>query len=431
MKKKAYVFITNILKDWYMKKTYLCFSLIFLLIFTGIFDESIMAQQEANAAKQQENTDADVLDENTLYAKAAVLMDGESGRILYGKEEDLVLPMASTTKIMTCILALEYGNFDVPVVASSYAAAMPKVKLGMTQGESFWLNDLLYSLMLESHNDSAVAIAEHVAGSTESFANMMNEKAADIGCKNTWFITPNGLDATQNVDGEIKIHSTTAEDLALIMRYCLFLSPKKDAFLEITGTASYSFGNKEETRTYSCTNHNTLLTMLDGAISGKTGYTGEAGYCYVGAVKRGDTTFIVALLACGWPNHKNYKWSDVKKLISYGETNYQYKEISLEQPKLSPIPVMNGIGEKAVNPVVEISPVWLLLKESDIITMDYKIVNQLEAPVANGESIGEVTYYLNGKEIATYGIYTDKAIGRVTWKWYFTEVFTHFLGRKT
>ncbi|MDE6214339.1 MAG: serine hydrolase, partial [Lachnospiraceae bacterium] len=159
--------------------------------------------------------EAKTTDELQLYAQAAVLMDAESGRVLYGKNAKEVLPMASTTKIMTCILALEYGNPDEIVEASSYAASMPKVKLYVKPGEKYRLKDLLYSLMLESHNDSAVVIAEAVGGSVEGFAAMMNQKARDIGCYDTYFITPNGLDAVVNATG--RTHSTTAADLARIM----------------------------------------------------------------------------------------------------------------------------------------------------------------------------------------------------------------------
>ncbi len=128
-------------------------------------------------------------------------MDADSGRVLYGKEEETVLPMASTTKIMTCILALENGSLTDEVEASSHAASQPQVHLGMNKGDRFCLEDLLYSLMLESHNDSAVAIAEHIGGSVEGFAELMNEKAGEIGCTDTHFITPNGLDAVEVVDG--------------------------------------------------------------------------------------------------------------------------------------------------------------------------------------------------------------------------------------
>ncbi len=182
-----------------------------------------------------------------LYAQSAILMDAGSGRILYEKNSEEIRPMASTTKIMTCILALEYGNLEDFVEVSSYAASMPKVKLNMRAGERYYLKDLLYSLMLESHNDSAVAIAEHIGGSVEGFAAMMNQKAKDIGCFDTFFITPNGLDAAATTpDGETKIHSTTAADLAKIMSYCIMDSPAKEEFLNITRTPSYQFEGYRE-----------------------------------------------------------------------------------------------------------------------------------------------------------------------------------------
>ena len=283
-------------------------------------------------AVQAEETNLD------LYARGAVLMDADSGRVLYGKEEETVLPMASTTKIMTCILALENGSLTDEVEASSHAASQPQVHLGMNKGDRFCLEDLLYSLMLESHNDSAVAIAEHIGGSVEGFAELMNEKAEEIGCTDTHFITPNGLDAVEVVDGVEVRHSTTAKDLARIMRYCIMISPEREKFLEITRTANYSFANRQGSRSYSCVNHNAFLNMMDGALSGKTGFTGDAGYCYVGALRQGDRTFIVALLACGWPNHKTYKWVDTRKLMEYGLKNYSwqniYKEVSLQPVKV-------------------------------------------------------------------------------------------------
>ena len=167
-----------------------------------------------------------------LRARAAVLMDGDTGRILYGKNQDQTLPMASTTKIMTCILALENASLDDVVEVSSYAASMPDVQLNIREGEQYRLGDLLYSLMLESHNDTAAAIAEHVAGTREAFADMMNQKARDIGCRDTFFITPNGLDAEDPDTG--RIHSTTAAELAGILRYCLFQSPEREGFLQVT-----------------------------------------------------------------------------------------------------------------------------------------------------------------------------------------------------
>ena len=159
---------------------------------------------------------------DNLYALSAVLMDADSGRVLYEKEGETPRPMASTTKVMTCILALENAPGDDYVSVSANAAAQPDVQLNIQEGEQYYLEDLLYSLMLKSHNDSAVAIAEHIGGSVEGFAEMMNQKAKELGCTDTHFITPNGLDAE---DGG-GVHHTTARDLALIMRYAI----KNEAF---------------------------------------------------------------------------------------------------------------------------------------------------------------------------------------------------------
>ena len=279
-----------------------------------------------------------------LRARAAVLMDGDTGRILYGKNQDQTLPMASTTKIMTCILALENASLDDVVEVSSYAASMPDVQLNIREGEQYRLEDLLYSLMLESHNDTAAAIAEHVAGTREAFAGMMNQKARDIGCRDTFFITPNGLDAEDPDTG--RIHSTTAAELAGILRYCLFQSPERGGFLRVTRAPSHAFSDISGTRTFSCVNHNALLTTTKGAISGKTGFTAGAGYCYVGAVKKGEKTFIAALLGCGWPPHRTYKWEDMGRLLAFGDENYDFYEILKETPELPPIPVKNGIGSQ-------------------------------------------------------------------------------------
>ena len=134
-----------------------------------------------------------------LYARSAVLMDADSGRVLFGKEEKTVRPMASTTKIMTCILVLE-SDMEEICTASDHAALQPQVRLGVKEGEQYFTEDLLYSLMLESHNDSAVVLAENQAGTVEAFADQMNKKAKEIGCKNTHFVTPNGLDGKDEED---------------------------------------------------------------------------------------------------------------------------------------------------------------------------------------------------------------------------------------
>ena len=363
-------------------------------------------------------------EELQLYAQAAVLMDADSGRVLYGKNEEAKLPMASTTKIMTCILALEYGSPEQIVEVSSYAASMPKVKLYVKSGEKYYLRDLLYSLMLESHNDSAVVIAEAVGGSVEQFAAMMNQKARDIGCYDSYFITPNGLDAKVNETG--KVHSTTAADLARIMAYCVTDSPEKERFLEITRTQGYDFTDVDGTRSFHCNNHNAFLGMMQEALSGKTGFTNNAGYCYVGAVESEGRIFTVALLACGWPNNRSYKWSDMKKLAAYGMERYQYRDIYEEQA-FADIPVRDGIaGEKgtpfeeaevSVTLQADEKSLPYLLCEDDRVEVKSRVEPVLDAPVAAGEEVGSVSYYLNGELIKSYTVCADEAVEKRSFPW--------------
>lgn len=383
--------------------------LVLALWLTAGYPFAVQAENTAGRKETENGTNMQ------LYARSAVLMDADSGRILYGKNEKEKLPMASTTKIMTCILALENGDMEEKVTVSAYAAAQPKVHLGMYQGQEFRLGDLLYSLMLESHNDAAVAIAEHVGGSVEGFAAMMNRKAEELGCRDTFFITPNGLDASVNDGGAGKVHSTTAADLARIMKYCIGDSPKSEEFLQVTRTRNYTFADTEGKRTYSCVNHNAFLTMMDGALSGKTGFTNNAGYCYVGALQRDGKTFVVALLACGWPNHKTYKWSDTRQLMNYGLENYEYRNV-YEEAELPPLLVEGGIPDsgkpydEAFLPVEiaenESRELNILLREGEKVERSILLPEKLTAPVESGKQIGTVNYYLDGELLREYPVLT-------------------------
>lgn len=371
--------------------------------------------------------------ETELYAKSAVLMDGDSGRVLYEKNGYEALANASTTKILTCILALENCELDSQVQVSSYAASQPKVHLGMREGQSFSLRDLLYGLMLESYNDCAVAIAEYIAGDTKEFAKMMNNKAKEIGCEDSYFITPNGLDGKD----ENGFHHTTAADLAKIMRYCIKISPKSAEFLKITGTQQYSFTDADGTSSYSCYNHNAFLQMMEGAISGKTGFTGTAGYCYVGALEREGKTYIVALLACGWPNNKSYKWSDTNKLMTYGVENFWKKnllEITPDEKQLKPILVKNGqgngIGQAAwVQPVVGTYEGYteMLLAEGEEITLKYELAEELYAPVEKGDYIGKVSYMLGDTVLKECKVTAGQNVEEIDFSWCFEKVMEYLL----
>ena len=367
---------------------------------------------------------------NQLFATAACLMDGDTGRVLFGKRETDPMAMASTTKIMTCILALENGGEQAVATASAQAAAAPKVHLGVYEGEQFLLGDLLYSLMLESHNDAAVMIAETISGSIEGFAALMNEKAAVIGCTDTHFVTPNGLDAS-DAGGD---HHTTAADLARIMRYCIKTSPKATEFLAVTQTRSYTFWDLEKKNMFNCCNHNALLDQMEGAISGKTGFTAKAGYCYTGALERDGKCLIVTLLACGWPNHKNYKWTDVAKLLNYGLESYTYRDVLDHSWKPGRIEVTDGVYDgllqtKSSASLGLVSPALdparslpVLLKETEIPKKDIFLPELIEAPVKKGEKVGSVTYSIDGMLLAEYPVYAAETIEKIDYGWCMEQV---------
>lgn len=372
-------------------------------IFCTLF---ILIQNPAAAAETGQQEEKEKL---SLNARAAVLMDADSGRILYGKNETMVFPMASTTKIMTLIVALEHNETDQIVMASAEASAMPEVRLGVHEGERYRMEDLYYAMMLESFNDAAMMIAEGTAGSAENFAELMNEKAVSLGCTQTYFITPNGLDAAD----EKGVHSSTAEDMAKIMRYAI----DNEDFLKITQTADYSFTDCDRKRSFEVHNKNALLTMMDGVLSGKTGYTADAGYCYVCAVKKDDRTFIAALLGSGWPPHKGYKWSDVQTLLDYGDKNYRYQtiDISKEVPDRQ-IHVTDG-EQYFVTVKAQQTNYRFLLSSEEKVHVESVLPGQLEAPVEAGQPVGSIRIFVNGDLTAENDYITADRIGiRRTWK---------------
>lgn len=408
--------------------------------------------------------------ELSLHAASAVLLDGESGRVLYGKAENEPMPNASTTKVLTCILVLESCELGETVTISDYAASMPKVKLGAIRGESYEVRQLLYSLMLESHNDSAVALAEHVGKhfvealankeekefsreesrqAVKAFTNQMNQKAREIGCKDTYFITPNGLDAEEIVrfeDGSngVLTHHVTATDLARILAYAILRSPQKEKFLEITREPDYSFtANK---RAYAFINHNGFLSMMQGAISGKTGFTGKAGYCYVGALESEGRVFVVALLACGWPNNRTYKWKDTKMLMNYGMANYRRvdlrdEEVMVKENILPEIRVMGGQGEtigQTVRAMLRIqgrkklsemqTTSGVLLREGEELRTDILLPEELTAPVREGQLVGEIRYIVGEETLQTEYVIAAESVEKIDFAWCLKQVTSLYIG---
>lgn len=335
-----------------------------------------------------------------LYARSAALMDASSGRILFQKDGNKQMPMASTTKIMTCIVILEHASLKDIVTISSNAAKQPDVQLNANTGEQYYLEDLLYSLMLESHNDVAVALAEHVGGSVEGFATLMNQKAKELGCTNTHFVTPNGLDAEE--------HYTTAEELCKIAAYAI----QNEKFLEIVNMPSYSFSEITKGRTFSVTNKDAFLSMYKGAIGIKTGFTGNAGYCFVGAIKQSDRTLISAVLACGWPPNKTYKWSDTKQLMDYGCQYYTKTEFFTNEIKLPELSVVGGKKEK-VSLFTNQKSEELLADGSEGQKIVLEMKKKLKAPVRKKQVVGKLYYYINEELYKTEKIYTKESVEEI------------------
>lgn len=385
-----------------------------------------------------------LLRDNELYALAACLMDADSGRVLYGKNADEVRAMASTTKIMTLVIALEYGNADDVVTISPYAASMPDVQLNVRAGEQYRLGDLCYAMMLESFNDVAVAIAEHVgehcmaqkqdtcteneqepdsAGSDKrnydesrryvsEFAGLMNEKAAELGCEDTYFITPNGLDA-EDENGK---HSTTARELALIASYAV----KNEKFNEITGTKQYSFGELNGKRSCSAYNKDAFLNQMSGAFGIKTGFTGDAGYCFVGALKSDGRTFISVVLGSGWPSNRTYKWKDTRKLMEYGINSFFERVVFTTVEDYKTVKVTNGTDDSTGSRID--GSLSMLLSDNDEVKVVYELEDSVTAPVDIGDELGKAIIYVNGERIAVFPITATTAVEKVGYRWYLDKL---------
>jgi len=250
-------------------------------------------------------------------------MDAATGRILFQKDADLRLPPASTTKVMTAILALESGRkLDEKLTVSKDATRVPPTKLYLRPGQTVSVEELLYGIMLASANDAAVVLAEGIGSSVERYTDLMTKKAHSLGATNSHFTNPHGLTAPD--------HYSTARDLATIFRYAmkipLFREIVHTKFSSVSSTAVVK--KKIVPRRISVRNHNRLLWDYEGALGGKTGYTRAAQRCYVGAVQRDGVTLIVSILG------STQMWNDAKHLLEYGFDNYDsLKSASLPSPK--------------------------------------------------------------------------------------------------
>ncbi len=349
------------------------------------------------------------LGENELNAIGACLMDAQNCRVLYGKASDKTLAMASTTKIMTCLIALEHCNQNEVVTVSKYAASQPPVQMNIQEGEKYYLKDLLHSMMMESHNDSAVAVAEHVAGSEEAFCKLMTEKAKKLGAVNTVFGSANGLDK-----GE---HHTTPEDLALIASYAV----RNDAFLAIVGCDTYTVHEINGGRSVFLANIDKYLYMDSNAIGIKTGFTNKAGYCFVGATRHEDTVLISVVLGSGWPPNKSFKWNDTKALVAYGREHFHRKELSLTKEVLGAVIVENGQRD-----YVEIVPQYewtdSLLLGNEKVTVEYLFEECYEAPIEAGEFLGSARVMIEDELYCEIPIVSTEEVAMIDYNYYFDRL---------
>ena len=315
----------------------------------------------------------------SVDAKGAVLIDGDSGRVLFGQNENEQLPMASTTKVMTTLIALENADLDEEVTAGKNAAGVPGTSLYLSEGETLSMEHMLYGLMLRSGNDAAVAVAEHVAGSMEAFAERMNARAKALDA-DAHFVNPHGLDA----DG----HQISALGLARVMRAAM----ADPVFRAITGTRRkvIPWVGNEYSRVLE--NKNRLLTTYEGATGGKTGYTGKAGRCLVFSAERNGLSLIGAVLNCP-------TWFDTAAaMLDYGFENFRVERRAVSGELVSAVPVSGGMhAEVNVTAGSNLSAAVPIGSRTEIV---YALPDSLPAPVRKGDVIGSMQMVSGGIVIA-------------------------------
>ncbi len=318
--------------------------------------------------------EARALSAPALSARCAVLMDGKSGRILYEKEGETARPMASITKIMTALVAIEHGDLQADVEILPDYLQTEGSSIYLKAGEHVKLETLLYGLMLESGNDAALAIAGYCAGDTETFVSWMNEKADQLGLLNTQFQNPSGLPA----EG----HYASAADMARITRAAM----QNETFAAIFGTKTITLEGRQ------FQNHNKLLWQYEGTIGGKTGFTKEAGRTLVTCAKQNDQWLIAVTLDA--PDD----WNDHKNLFDYGFETFAWQTLCQTDEEVTELAVQNGERDE-----VSLFPKYQVeypLQEGEQVEERVSLLPDCEqAPVTRGETAGVLTYFLDGDPV--------------------------------
>lgn len=367
----------------------------FVLMFILIFPVCCFADEENNEEEEQipEFVEAasDSAEEPNLNSRAAIIYDRNSKEVIYGKEENTKRKMASTTKIMTCMVVLEKGELTDTVIVSKKAAGTGGSRVGLKTGDKVSVQDLLYGLMLCSGNDAAVALAEHVGGSVEGFADLMNEKARQLNLSNTHFVTPHGLDNEE--------HYTTAYELAIMADNAL----KNNTFSSIVGTKNITININGKPRNLSNTNE--LLGSMAGVYGVKTGFTNGANRCLVTSCKIENLDIITVVLGA---DTKKFRTQDSIKLINYAMNNY--KEINMENKiqeefqkwkKENKDKIYINKGEKNTTEykLEEQLNNYITIKntqENDV-KIEINTLNYYEAPLQEGTTIGVLTVKVSGQ----------------------------------
>ena len=393
----------------FFKNLYKLFSvfLIFVCINTYVFADDIsptddvvdMSEILSDISTLETNSDTSQIP--TINSRAYVVIDRNSNTVLIGKNENQRKKMASTTKIMTAMIVIENSNLSDTVEVSKKAASTGGSRLGLKTGDKLTVLDLLYGLMMRSGNDSAVALAEHVAGSITGFAELMNKKAETLGLSNTHFVTPHGLDEDE--------HYTTAYELALLSKYAM----NNEIFAQIVGTKNYTITINGYPK--SLTNTNELLGVLNGVYGIKTGFTNGANRCLVTCCKRGDMDIICVVLGA---DTKKYRTTDSIKLIEYAFSNFTYVNIdqiisehfeSWKIDNLTSFRINKGISNKLdlqyENPQYPIIPIRNDLINNLDILINCNFI--LDAPVTSRTSIGTITLTLENQTIYSGNIVTN------------------------
>lgn len=327
-------------------------------------------------------------------AKAAILINGDTGEVIFEQNADERLPMASTTKIMTALLLCESGDLECEICVTAEMLRVEGSSMGLLAGDRITLRDLLYGLMLASGNDAANVVAFTLGGTINGFAKMMNKRAAELGLKNTNFVTPSGLDS----DG----HYTTARDLAALARIAM----QNEAFYAAVSSKSavLNFGNPPYRR--SLTNHNKLLKTFDGAIGVKTGFTKKSGRCLVSAAKR-DGKYVIAVTLKN-PND----WADHTNLLEYGLNAIKTTEISPPETEYT-IPVIGGKENKLT---INIKPITVSSLTEEEFSCTVNLPQFVYAPIEKGEKIGTAVFKKTDSIISTVELCAENEIKAETIK---------------